>query len=127
MSEYLLLIFGFMISIIGISVICDYLYHHINIGLYGTSDLKIVHIDMYSSNNQYQDIMNIDNMDDIEVHIRDGMVLCDACFTVSHNINILTVIEIPTEELMTDINRYSQSKELNVLCADNKEHKIIIH
>nr|DAL58563.1 MAG TPA_asm: hypothetical protein [Caudoviricetes sp.] len=127
MSEYVLIIFGFLIVIMGIYLICDYIYQHINIKLCGTTDLKIVHIDMYSSNNQYQDIINIEDIDEVEVKIRDGMVLCDACFTVSHNINILTIIEIPTEEMMTDINRYDQSKEMVVICADKKEHKIIIH
>ena len=117
MSEYVLIVFGFLIAIMGVYLICDYIYHHINIKLCDTTDLKIVYID----------IMNIEDMDEIEIRIRDGMVLCDACFTISHNINILTIIEIPTEELMTDINRYCQSKELVVLCADKKEHKIIIH
>lgn len=127
MSEYVLIVFGFLIAIMGVYLICDYIYHHINIKLCDTTDLKIVYIDMYSYNNHYQNIMNIEDMDEIEIRIRDGMVLCDACFTISHNINILTIIEIPTEELMTDINRYCQSKELVVLCADKKEHKIIIH
>lgn len=125
MSEYLLLVFGLLIAILGISVLCDYIYHHINIDLYDTIDLKIVHIDMYSSDNQYQDVINIEDMDDVEVKIRDGMVLYDACFTVSNNVNILTIIEIPT--MMVNAIKYSNRKEIVALCADKKERKIIIH
>ena len=77
MSEYLLMVFGLLIAILGISILCDYIYHHINIDLYDTIDLKIVHIDMYSSDNRYQDVINIEDMDNVEVKIRDGMVLYD--------------------------------------------------
>lgn len=125
MSEYLLMGFGLLIAIIGISVLCDYIYHHINIDLYGTIDLKIVHIDMYSSDNRYEDVINVEDMNDVEVKVRDGMVLYDACFTITNNINILAIIEIPT--MMVNTNKYSNSKELTVLCADKKERRIIIH
>lgn len=125
MSEYLLMVFGLLIAILGISILCDYIYHHINIDLYDTIDLKIVHIDMYSSDNQYQDVINIEDMDDVEVKIRDGMVLYDACFTVSNNVNILTIIEIPT--MMVDAIKYSNRKEISAICADKKERIIIIH
>lgn len=125
MSEYLLMGFGLLIAIIGISVLCDYIYHHINIDLYGTIDLKIVHIDMYSSDNRYEDVINVEDMNDVEVKVRDGMVLYDACFTITNNINILAIIEIPT--MMVNANKYSNSKELTVLCADKKERRIIIH
>ena len=125
MSEYLLMVFGLLIAILGISILCDYIYHHINIDLYDTIDLKIVHIDMYSSDNRYQDVINIEDMDNVEVKIRDGMVLYDACFTVSNNINILTIIEIPT--MMVDAIKYSNRKEISAICADKKERTIIIH
>lgn len=125
MSEYLLMVFGLLIAILGISILCDYIYHHINIDLYDTIDLKIVHIDMYSSDNRYQDVINIEDMDDVEVKIRDGMVLYDACFTVSNNINILTIIEIPT--MMVDAIKYSNRKEISAICADKKERTITIH
>ena len=125
MSEYLLMVFGLLIAILGISILCDYIYHHINIDLYDTIDLKIVHIDMYSSDNQYQDVINIEDMDDVEVKIRDGMVLYDACFTVSNNVNILTIIEIPT--MMVDAIKYSNRKEISAICADKKERIITIH
>ena len=125
MSEYLLMVFGLLIAILGISILCDYIYHHINIDLYDTIDLKIVHIDMYSSDNRYQDVINIEDMDNIEVKIRDGMVLYDACFTVSNNVNILTIIEIPT--MMVDALKYSNRKEISALCADKKERTITIH
>ena len=125
MSEYLLMVFGLLIAILGISILCDYIYHHINIDLYDTIDLKIVHIDMYSSDNQYQDVINIEDMDDVEVKIRDGMVLYDACFTVTNNVNILTIIEIPT--MMVDAIKYSNRKEISALCADKKERTITIH
>lgn len=128
MSEYLLMVSSFLITIVIAMILYGYIYHyHININLYNTTDLKIVHIDIYSFNNQYQDIMNIKNIDEVEVRIRDGMVLYDACFTISHNSNILTIIEIPKEELITETNEYNQNKEMLVLCADKKEHKIIIH
>ena len=125
MSEYLLMVFGLLIAILGISILCDYIYHHINIDLYDTIDLKIVHIDMYSSDNQYQDVINIEDMDDVEVKIRDGMVLYDACFTVSNNVNILTIIEIPT--MMVNAIKYSNRKEISAICADKKERIITIH
>lgn len=125
MSEYLLIVFGLLIAILGISILCDYIYHHINIDLYDTIDLKIVHIDMYSSDNRYQDVINIEDMDDVEVKIRDGMVLYDACFTVSNNVNILTIIEIPT--MMVDAIKYSNRKEIAAICADKKERIITIH
>lgn len=125
MSEYLLMVFGLLIAILGISILCDYIYHHINIDLYDTIDLKIVHIDMYSSDNRYQDVINIEDMDDVEVKIRDGMVLYDACFTVSNNVNILTIIEIPT--MMVDAIKYSNRKEISAICADKKERIITIH
>lgn len=125
MSEYLLLVFGLLIAILGISILCDYIYHHINIDLYDTIDLKIVHIDMYSSDNQYQDVINIEDMDDVEVKIRDGMVLYDACFTVTNNVNILTIIEIPT--MMVNAIKYSNRKEISAICADKKERIITIH
>ena len=125
MSEYLLMVFGLLIAILGISILCDYIYHHINIDLYDTIDLKIVHIDMYSSDNRYQDVINIEDMDNIEVKIRDGMVLYDACFTVTNNVNILTIIEIPT--MMVDAIKYSNRKEISAICADKKERIIIIH
>lgn len=125
MSEYLLMVFGLFIAILGISILCDYIYHHINIDLYDTIDLKIVHIDMYSSDNQYQDVINIEDMDDVEVKIRDGMVLYDACFTVSNNDNILTIIEIPT--MMVNAIKYSNRKEISAICADKKERTITIH
>lgn len=125
MSEYLLMVFGLLIAILGISILCDYIYHHINIDLYDTIDLKIVHIDMYSSDNQYQDVINIEDMDDVEVKIRDGMVLYDACFTVTNNINILTIIEIPT--MMVNAIKYSNRKEISAICADKKERTITIH
>lgn len=125
MSEYLLTVFGLLIVILGISILCDYIYHHINIDLYDTIDLKIVHIDMYSSDNQYQDVINIEDMDDIEVKIRDEMVLYDACFTVTNGTNILTIIEIPT--MMVNATKYSNRKEISVICADKKERTIIIH
>lgn len=125
MSEYLLMVFGLLIAILGISILCDYIYHHINIDLYDTIDLKIVHIDMYSSDNQYQDVINIEDMDDVEVKIRDGMVLYDACFTVTNNVNILTIIEIPT--MMVDAIKYSNRKEISAICADKKERIITIH
>ena len=125
MSEYLLMVFGLLIAILGISILCDYIYHHINIDLYDTIDLKIVHIDMYSSDNQYQDVINIEDMDDVEVKIRDGMVLYDACFTVSNNDNILTIIEIPT--MMVNAIKYSNRKEISAICADKKERTITIH
>ena len=125
MSEYLLMVFGLLIAILGISILCDYIYHHINIDLYDTIDLKIVHIDMYSSDNRYQDVINIEDMDNIEVKIRDGMVLYDACFTVTNNVNILTIIEIPT--MMVDAIKYSNRKEISALCADKKERTITIH
>ena len=125
MSEYLLMVFGLLITILGISILCDYIYHHINIDLYDTIDLKIVHIDMYSSDNRYQDVINIEDMDDVEVKIRDGMVLYDACFTVSNNVNILTIIEIPT--MMVDAIKYSNRKEISAICADKKERTITIH
>lgn len=125
MSEYLLMVFGLLIAILGISILCDYIYHHINIDLYDTIDLKIVHIDMYSSDNRYQDVINIEDMNDVEVKIRDGMVLYDACFTVSNNVNILTIIEIPT--MMVDAIKYSNRKEISAICADKKERIIIIH
>ena len=125
MSEYLLMVFGLLIAILGISILCDYIYHHINIDLYDTIDLKIVHIDMYSSDNRYQDVINIEDMDDVEVKIRDRMVLYDACFTVSNNVNILTIIEIPT--MMVDAIKYSNRKEISAICADKKERTITIH
>ena len=125
MSEYLLMVFGLLIAILGISILCDYIYHHINIDLYDTIDLKIVHIDMYSSDNQYQDVINIEDMDDVKVKIRDGMVLYNACFTVSNNVNILTIIEIPT--MMVNAIKYSNRKEISAICADKKERIIIIH
>ena len=125
MSEYLLMVFGLLIAILGISILCDYIYHHINIDLYDTIDLKIVHIDMYSSDNRYQDVINIEDMDDVEVKIRDGMVLYDACFKVSNNVNILTIIEIPT--MMVDAIKYSNRKEISAICADKKERTITIH
>ena len=125
MSEYLLMVFGLLIAILGISILCDYIYHHINIDLYDTIDLKIVHIDMYSSDNRYQDVINIEDMDNIEVKIRDGMVLYDACFTVTNNVNILTIIEIPT--MMVDAIKYSNRKEISAICADKKERTITIH
>lgn len=125
MSEYLLMVFGLLIAILGISILCDYIYHHINIDLYDTIDLKIVHIDMYSSDNQYQDVINIEDMDDVEVKIRDGMVLYDACFTVTNNVNILTIIEIPT--MMVNAIKYSNRKEISAICADKKERTITIH
>lgn len=125
MSEYLLMVFGLLIAILGISILCDYIYHHINIKLCNTTDLKIVHIDMYSSDNRYQDIMNIEDIDDIEVKIRDEMVLYDACFTVTNGINILTIIEIPTT--MVNAIKYSNRKEISAICADKKERTIIIH
>ena len=125
MSEYLLMVFGLLIAILGISILCDYIYHHINIDLYDTIDLKIVHIDMYSSDNRYQDVINIEDMDDVEVKIRDGLVLYDACFTVSNNVNILTIIEIPT--MMVDAIKYSNRKEISAICADKKERTITIH
>ena len=125
MSEYLLIVFGLLIAILGISILCDYIYHHINIDLYDTIDLKIVHIDMYSSDNRYQDVINIEDMNDVEVKIRDGMVLYDACFTVSNNVNILTIIEIPT--MMVDAIKYSNRKEISAICADKKERTITIH
>lgn len=125
MSEYLLMVFGLLIAILGISILCDYIYHHINIDLYDTIDLKIVHIDMYSSDNQYQDVINIEDMDDVEVKIRDGMVLYDACFTVTNNVNILTIIEIPT--MMVNAIKYSNRKEISAICADKKERIITIH
>lgn len=125
MSEYLLMVFGLLIAILGISILCDYIYHHINIDLYDTIDLKIVHIDMYSSDNQYQDVINIEDMDDVEVKIRDGMVLYDACFTVSNNVNILTIIEIPI--MMVNAIKYSNRKEISAICADKKERTITIH
>ena len=125
MSEYLLMVFGLLIAILGISILCDYIYHHINIDLYDTIDLKIVHIDMYSSDNRYQDVINIEDMNDVEVKIRDGMVLYDACFTVSNNVNILTIIEIPT--MMVDAIKYSNRKEISAICADKKERTITIH
>lgn len=125
MSEYLLMVFGLLIAILGISILCDYIYHHINIDLYDTIDLKIVHIDMYSSDNRYQDVINIEDIDDVEVKIRDGMVLYDACFTVSNNVNILTIIEIPT--MMVDAIKYSNRKEISAICADKKERTITIH
>lgn len=125
MSEYLLLVFGLLIAILGISILCDYIYHHINIDLYDTIDLKIVHIDMYSSDNQYQDVINIEDMNDVEVKIRDGMVLYDACFTVTNNVNILTIIEIPT--MMVNAIKYSNRKEISAICADKKERIITIH
>lgn len=125
MSEYVLIVFGFLIAIMGVYLICDYIYHHINIKLCDTTDLKIIHIDMYSSDNRYQDVINIEDMDEVEIKVRDGMVLYDACFTVTNNINILTIIEIPT--MMVNMNKYNKSKEITVLCADKKEHKIIIH
>ena len=50
-------------------------------------------------------------MDNIEVKIRDGMVLYDACFTVTNNVNILTIIEIPT--MMVDAIKYSNRKEIS--------------
>ena len=125
MSEYLLMVFGLLIAILGISILCDYIYHHINIDLYDTIDLKIVHIDMYSSDNRYQDVINIEDMDDVEVKIRDGMVLYDACFTVTNNVNILTIIEIPT--MMVDAIKYRNRKEISAICADKKERIITIH
>lgn len=125
MSEYLLMVFGLLIAILGISILCDYIYHHINIDLYDTIDLKIVHIDMYSSDNRYQDVINIEDMDYVEVKIRDRMVLYDACFTVSNNVNILTIIEIPT--MMVDAIKYSNRKEISAICADKKERTITIH
>lgn len=125
MSEYLLMVFGLLIAILGISILCDYIYHHINIDLYDTIDLKIVHIDMYSSDNQYQDVINIEDIDDVEVKIRDGMVLYDACFTVTNNVNILTIIEIPT--MMVNAIKYSNRKEISAICADKKERTITIH
>ena len=125
MSEYLRMVCGLLIAILGISILCDYIYHHINIDLYDTIDLKIVHIDMYSSDNRYQDVINIEDMDDVEVKIRDGMVLYDACFTVSNNVNILTIIEIPT--MMVDAIKYSNRKEISAICADKKERTITIH
>lgn len=125
MSEYLLMVFGLLIAILGISILCDYIYHHINIDLYDTIDLKIVHIDMYSSDNRYQDVINIEDMDDVEVKIRDGMVLYDACFTVTNNDNILTIIEIPT--MMVNAIKYSNRKEISAICADKKERTITIH
>ena len=125
MSEYLLMVFGLLIAILGISILCDYIYHHINIDLYDTIDLKIVHIDMYSSDNRYQDVINIEDMDNIEVKIRDGMVLYDACFTVTNNVNILAIIEIPT--MMVDAIKYSNRKEISAICADKKERTITIH
>lgn len=125
MSEYLLMGFGLLIAILGISILCDYIYHHINIDLYDTIDLKIVHIDMYSSDNRYQDVINIEDMNDVEVKIRDGMVLYDACFTLSNNVNILTIIEIPT--MMVDAIKYSNRKEISAICADKKERTITIH
>ena len=125
MSEYLLTVFGLLIVILGISILCDYIYHHINIDLYDTIDLKIVHIDMYSSDNQYQDVINIEDMDDVEVKIRDEMVLYDACFTVTNGTNILTIIEIPM--MMVNATKYSNRKEISVICADKKERTIIIH
>ena len=125
MSEYLLMVFGLLIAILGISILCDYIYHHINIDLYDTIDLKIVHIDMYSSDNRYQDVINIEDIDNIEVKIRDGMVLYDACFTVTNNVNILTIIEIPT--MMVNAIKYSNRKEISALCADKKERIITIH
>ena len=125
MSEYLLMVFGLLIAILGISILCDYIYHHINIDLYVTIDLKIVHIDMYSSDNRYQDVINIEDMDNVEVKIRDGMVLYDACFTVTNNVNILTIIEIPT--MMVDAIKYSNRKEISAICADKKERIITIH
>lgn len=125
MSEYLLMVFGLLIAILGISILCDYIYHHINIDLYDTIDLKIVHIDMYSSDNQYQDVINIEDVDDVEVKIRDGMVLYDACFTVTNNVNILTIIEIPT--MMVNAIKYSNRKEISAICADKKERTITIH
>lgn len=125
MSEYLLMVFGLLIAILGISILCDYIYHHINIDLYDTIDLKIVHIDMYSSDNRYQDVINIEDMDNVEVKIRDRMVLYDACFTVSNNVNILTIIEIPT--MMVDAIKYSNRKEISAICADKKERTITIH
>lgn len=125
MSEYLLMVFGLLIAILGISILCDYIYHHINIDLYDTIDLKIVHIDMYSSDNRYQDVINIEDMDDVEVKIRDGMVLYDACFTVSNNVNILTIIEIPI--MMVNAIKYSNRKEISAICADKKERSITIH
>lgn len=125
MSEYLLMVFGLLIAILGISILCDYIYHHINIDLYDTIDLKIVHIDMYSSDNRYQDVINIEDMDDVEVKIRDGMVLYDACFTVTNNVNILTIIEIPT--MMVNAIKYSNRKEISAICADKKERTITIH
>lgn len=125
MSEYLLMVFGLLIAILGISILCDCIYHHINIDLYDTIDLKIVHIDMYSSDNRYQDVINIEDIDDVEVKIRDGMVLYDACFTVSNNVNILTIIEIPT--MMVDAIKYSNRKEISAICADKKERTITIH
>lgn len=125
MPEYLLMVFGLLITILGISILCDYIYHHINIDLYDTIDLKIVHIDMYSSDNRYQDVINIEDMDDVEVKIRDGMVLYDACFTVTNNVNILTIIEIPT--MMVNAIKYSNRKEISAICADKKERTITIH
>ena len=119
------MVFGLLIAILGISILCDYIYHHINIDLYDTIDLKIVHIDMYSSDNRYQDVINIEDMNDVEVKIRDGMVLYDACFTVSNNVNILTIIEIPT--MMVDAIKYSNRKEISAICADKKERTITIH
>ena len=125
MSEYLLMVFGLLIAILGISILYDYIYHHINIDLYDTIDLKIVHIDMYSSDNRYQDVINIEDMNNVEVKIRDGMVLYDACFTVTNNVNILTIIEIPT--MMVDAIKYSNRKEISAICADKKERTITIH
>ena len=80
---------------------------------------------MYSSDNRYQDVINIEDMNDVEVKIRDGMVLYDACFTVTNNVNILTIIEIPT--MMVDAIKYSNRKEISAICTDKKERIIIIH
>lgn len=116
----IILIFLFSITIF------DFIYQNKKYKKYRQNDLKVIHVDLYDSNNILEYKIDIEKLEEIFVKIREGMLLYGIKFGVENNINTLSIIEISKNDVLDD-SKYNNYDQLKIVCLDGKERSIIVY
>lgn len=114
-----------LIFLLSITII-NFIYQNKKYKNYKSNDLKIIYIDLYNPNNNFEYKIGIEKLEEVLVKIREGMVLYGIKFDIENNINTLSIIEISKKDV-SNSNVYNNYNQLKIVCLDGKERTVIVY
>lgn len=114
-----------LIFLLSITII-NFIYQNKKYKNYKSNDLKIIYIDLYNPNNNFEYKIGIEKLEEVLVKIREGMVLYGIKFGIENNINTLSIIEISKKDV-SNSNVYNNYNQLKIVCLDGKERTVIVY